>query len=115
MMPFPVNTLLSNNQLIYVYPGTLDAISLDTIKDGDMIVLVRNGLKKIYKYNTYNMVLSAVINTYGLDMDEVIDPDVPLCNSVIGIDAIQYYTAKLITEDIVVPNSALVAETYRGV
>jgi hypothetical protein len=112
MTSFSVNTYSSNNEFIYVHPGTIDAISLDTIYDGDKIVVVKNSLRMIYLYQNYTYALYAMINSHGLGDNELIDPSVPFSRSAIPIHYVKYYTAKMITPDSCIPSDALITENY---
>lgn len=110
-MVFTVTTqAYQQTPAIYIYPGTMDAISLKDIQEGDTIVVVKNSTEKIYLSKSYMTSLYSMVNTYGLSENEVIDPSVPTADSAIPIEDIEYYTAKMITPDLVVPNGAMVAE-----
>jgi len=110
-MVFTVTTqAYAQTPIIYVYPGTMDAISLQDIHEGDTIVVVKNSTEKIYLSKSYMTSLYAMVDTYGLGEHEAIDPSVPTPDCAIPIEDIEYYTAKMITPDLVVPNGAMVAE-----
>ena len=96
------------NPIIYVNPGAMDAISLQDIQEGDTVVVVKNTTENIYLSKSYMASLYARMNTYGLGEHEAVDPSLPFERSAIPIEDISYYTAKIITPDLVVPNGALV-------
>jgi hypothetical protein len=109
-MVFTVTTqAYAQTPIIYIYPGTMDAISLEDIQEGDTVVVVKNSTEKIYLSKSYMASLYSMVKTYGLAEHEVIDPTVPTPDSAIPVEDIEYYTAKMITPDLFVPNDAMVA------
>ena len=88
----------------------MDAISLQDIQEGDTIVVVKDTTEKIYLSRSYMTSLYARMNTYGLGENEAIDPSLPTPVCAIPIEDIEYYTAKMITPDLVVPNGAMVVD-----
>ena len=102
----------SNDQPIYVYTGTVDAISLAEIQNGQTIVVVNGNVEMIYSLEEYNEALDYRIDFYGLGPHQAIDPRQTYPNSVIPIQNIAYYTAHLITDPNDAPFGALIASYY---
>jgi hypothetical protein len=94
---------------IYIYPGTIDSISLKDIDDDEDVVIVHNNLEMIYSLKHYNLALDYMISEYGLIGGYVIDPRKPTPYSATSIHNIRYYKTKLITKDITVPMGSPIA------
>jgi hypothetical protein len=105
-----VATPTYEEKLVYVYTGVIDSIHLTPIEEGETVVIVRNNTRYIYKSLSYNTALYSMINRYGLGENEAIDPSLPTPDSAIPLEDIEYYTVKLITNDTIVPNGALIVK-----
>ena len=109
-MVYVATPVAYENEIIYVNPGVVDSIYLTPILDGETVVIVRNNTNYIYKTQSYNISLYSMMNRYGLGENEAIDPSLPTPDSAVPLEDIEYYTVKLITNDTVVPNGALIVQ-----
>ena len=107
-MVMTVDTYPEVERFIYMHPGTMDAISLVDIKEGDQIVVVKNCVKKIYLYQSYITSMRARMQMYGLGANEVIDPSVPTVNNAIPVEEIGFYTARFINNTTILSADSLI-------